>query len=75
MARKCLYYLSLNQFESGKCANWQLTERRMDKFHFLRYAAHNWAHHLRGLQRELMDQSLAFVQDGMKTSAWLDCFR
>ena len=75
MARKCLSYLSLNESGSGKCANWQLTERRMEKFHFLHYAAHNWAHHLRGLQRELMHQNLAFAQDEMKTSAWLDYFR
>ena len=47
----------------------------MGNSHFLRYAAHNWAHHLHGLQTELMDQSLAFVQDEMKTSAWLDCLR
>ena len=73
MARKCLSYLSLNEFGSGRCATLQLTERRLENFHFLDYAAHHWADHLRGVQTELMDQSLAFVHDEMKISAWLSC--
>ena len=73
MARKCLSYLSLNEFGSGRCDKLQSTERRMKKFHFLDYAAHHWTDHLRGVQTELMDRSLAFVQDEMKTSAWLGC--
>ena len=83
MARACLSYLSLD--ENGR------DELRYEKyirtdgrtgggFPFVYYAATYWAHHLRGVQKELMDQSLAFVEDSTKTSVFLidlkldDCY-
>lgn len=74
MARACLTYLSLDEFGSGQCATDELFLERRVKFHFLRYAAHHWAIHLRGVQVELMNQSLAFVRNSTKISAWLQCF-
>ena len=46
-------------------------EQRRHRFVFLDYASYYWAYHLRGVQMELMDESLAFVQDGLKTASWL----
>lgn len=74
MAKMCLSYLSLNEFGIGQCATDELFWKRRDTFYFFHYAAHNWPHHLRGVQTELMDQSLTFVQDSTKTSAWLQSF-
>ncbi|CAD6584369.1 MAG: hypothetical protein ASARMPRED_001750 [Alectoria sarmentosa] len=74
MARACLSYLSLGEFGSGPRASRKLFRERMDRYYFYDYAAHNWALHLRGMQVELMDQSLAFVLNCEKTSAWLQCF-
>lgn len=74
MARACLSYLSLGEFGSGPRASAKLFEERRNQFHFYDYAAHHWALHLRGMQVELMDQSLAFVLDCKKTSAWLQFF-
>ena len=71
MARTCLSYLCLNEFGSGSCATEKLFAERRAAFCFFDYVAYNWAYHLRGAQTKLMDQSLAFLQDGMKTSAGL----
>lgn len=35
----------------------------------------NWGDHLREVQQELMGQALAFIQDSMKTSAWIRSYR
>ena len=74
MATRCLSYLSFEIFGGGQCTTRALHEKRKVDFSFLHYAAFNWAHHLRKVQLEVMDQSLAFVQDSMKTSAWLQSF-
>ena len=77
MARVCLSYLSLDEFWCAKCARKDLVYKSWIKFcehSFIYYAATNWTHHLRGVQMELMDQSLALVQDSAKTSIWLEAF-
>lgn len=74
MARTCLAYLCLGEFGNGQSATYGLLHKRTDDFCFFNYAADHWAIHLRGVQMELMDQSLAFVQDSKKTSAWLQAF-
>ena len=75
MARTCLSYLCLDEFESGECATDEIFEKRRSAFSFLDYAAHHWDIHLRGVQTELMDQTLAFFQDRPKTAAWLQSFK
>ena len=72
MARVCLSYLSLDEFRTG-WLSFGLVPKRMRDFCFYKYASQQWDFHLRVVQRELMDQSLAFVQDDMKTTAWLQC--
>ncbi len=81
MARVCLSHLCSDGFICGKCDREYLLNEARTKFcehSFLYYAAMNWTHHLRGVQMELMDQimdqSLAFVQDSTKTSIWLEVF-
>lgn len=77
MARVCFSYLCSDGFICGKCDREYLLNEARTKFcehSFLYYAAMNWTHHLRGVQMELMDQSLAFVQDSTKTSIWLEVF-
>ncbi len=77
MARVCLSYLSLDGSICGKCDKEDLLDNSRTKFckhSFFNYAAMNWTHHLRGVQMELMDQSLAYVQDSAKTSIWLEAF-
>ena len=72
MARVCLSYLSLDEFRTGRLS-FGLVTKRMRDFCFYNYVSQHWALHLRVVQRELMDQSLAFVQDDLKTSAWFQC--
>ena len=74
MATRCLSYLSFDEFGGGQCTTRKMYDKRKAKFSFLKYAAFNWAHHLRKVQSEVMDQSLAFLQDSTKTSAWLQSF-
>ena len=75
MARKCLSYLSLEEFESGMCVKDELFLKRKNDFCFFSYASNHWAFHVRSVQTELMDLSLAFVQNTMKTSAWLQSIK
>lgn len=74
MATRCVSYLSFDEFGGGQCTTEEMYKNRKAKFRFLEYAACNWAHHLREVQLEIMEQSIAFLQDSMKTSAWLQCF-
>ena len=74
MATQCLSYLSFDEFGGGQCTTEEMYKERKADFAFLKYAAFNWAHHLRKVQLEIMDQSLGFLQDSMKTSAWLQSF-
>ena len=74
MATRCVSYLSFAEFEGGQCTTEEMYKNRKADFCFLKYAAFNWAHHLREVQLEIMEQSIAFLQDSMKTSAWLQCF-
>ena len=78
MARVCLSHLCADGFTCGKCVGNNLMYKFRESFcehTFIHYAAMNWTHHLRGVQMELMDQSLAFVQDSAKISAWYEVFR
>ena len=66
MARICLTYLSFIDYES--CSSEVLSEQFED-FKFSTYAGYNWHYHLRGVQLELMEQILPFIQDRAKTYA------
>lgn len=88
MARACLSYLSLDEFRSEilsleekvELGQRDLSIKRLNDYPFLNYASKYWAYHLHFVQTELIDQSLAFVQDRKKISAWLqilhftDCY-
>ena len=71
MARVCISYLCLDEFGSGPCDGDGLFDKRERDFKFLSYASINWADHFRKVQMEVMDQSVAFIRDSMKTSSWL----
>lgn len=79
MARACLSYLSLDEFRNEilsledkvELGKQDLFMKRLNDYPFLKYAIKHWACHLRFVQTELMDQSLAFVQDRKKISGWL----
>lgn len=64
MARICLTYLSFINYES--CPSEVLNEQFQD-FKFSTYAGYNWHYHLQGVQLELMEQILPFIQDRAKT--------
>ena len=66
MARICLTYLSFIDYES--CSPEVLNEQFED-FKFSTYAGYNWNYHLQGVQLELMEQILPFIQDRAKTYA------
>ncbi len=66
MARICLTYLSFIDYES--CSPKVLNEQFED-FKFSTYAGYNWNYHLQGVQLELMEQILHFIQDRPKTYA------
>lgn len=79
MAQMCLSYLTLNDFGSEllsleskmKLGQRDLIEERLNDYPFLYYASLYWVFHLRVVQTELVEQSLAFVQDKIKTSTCL----
>ena len=68
---KCISYLSL---DLSRMEN-HLTREEFDSckkdFSFSEYAANHWADHVRGLQTDLMEQTLAFVQSNDKIDSWL----
>ncbi|KAK0517520.1 hypothetical protein JMJ35_000675 [Cladonia borealis] len=66
MARICLTYLSFIDYES--CSSEVLNEQFED-LKFSTYAGYNWHYHLQGVQLELMEQILPFIQDRAKTYA------
>lgn len=74
MARVCMSYLSLGDFRSGQGATYQLPDKARRIYCFLCYAVQNWAHHLRRVQTEHMDQGLALVEHSIRTSTWLQAF-
>ena len=71
MARICLTYLSFIDYES--CSSEVLNEQFED-FKFSTYAGYNWHYHLQGVQLELIEQILPFIQDRAKTHALLRRF-
>lgn len=50
IARKCIAYLSLEEFDSGPCADKDEVYNRYRRYSFLRYASRNWALHAQNLQ-------------------------
>ena len=71
MARICLTYLSFIEYES--CSP-KLLDKQFEEFKFSTYAGYNWNHHLQGVQIELMEQILPFIEDRPKTYALLRRF-
>lgn len=50
IARKCIAYLSLEEFDSGPCADGDELHNRYRRYPFLSYASRNWALHAQNLQ-------------------------
>lgn len=50
IARKCIAYLSLEEFDSGPCADTDEVYSLYRRYSFLRYASRNWALHAQNLQ-------------------------
>ena len=72
MARACLSFLSFDVYGAGLCGPAESVEVRKHRDDFSCYAIFNCFHHLRGVQIELMDQCLAFLQDDAKFCAWAE---
>ena len=66
MARICLRYLSFIDYES--CSP-EVLDEQFEDFKFSTYAGYNWNYHLQGVQLELMEQILPFIQDRAKAYA------
>ena len=66
MARICLTYLSFIDYES--CSS-EVLDEQFEDFKFSTYAGYNWHYHLQGVQLELMEQIVPFIQDRAKTYA------
>ena len=66
MARTCLTYLSFIDYESSSS---DVLNEQFEDFKFSTYAGYNWHYHLQGVQLELMEQILPFIQDRAKTYA------
>jgi len=70
IARVCLTYLSLSEFESGPCPYDHLFKNRMHKRPLLRYAVPNWGAHAQGNAEELcQDMILSFLSNDAKLSS------
>lgn len=50
IARKCIAYLSLEEFDSGPCADVEEVHNRYRRYPLLGYASRNWAIHAQNLQ-------------------------
>lgn len=50
IARKCIAYLSLEEFDSGPCADGDEVHNRYRRYPLLGYASRNWALHAQNLQ-------------------------
>ena len=72
MAKACLSFLSFDIYGAGLCGPAESVENPRDRSHFSDYAIFYCFHHFRGLQMELMDQCLAFLQDTAKFRAWVE---
>lgn len=66
MASVCLTYLSFIDYEADPP---EALDEQFEEFKFSTYAGYNWNYHLQGVQLELMDQILSFIQDRPKTYA------
>ena len=66
MASVCLTYLSFIDYEAHPP---EMLDEQFEVFKFSTYAGYNWNYHLQGVQLELMDQILSFIQDRPKTFA------
>ena len=72
MARACLSFLSFDVYGAGLCGPAESVEIRKQRLDFSYYAIFHCFHHLQGVQMELMDQCLAFLQDDAKFYAWAE---
>ena len=72
MARACLSFLSFDGYGAGLCGPAESVKIRKHRLDFSYYAIFYCFHHLRGVQMELMDQCLTFLQDDAKFYAWAE---
>ena len=68
IATTCLTYLSYDVFAEGDLKKSEL-ESRLQQNAFLKYAAQNWASHIRDPQQSVGDLALKFLMDDGKASA------
>lgn len=66
MASICLTYLSFIDYETESP---EVLDEQFEEFKFSTYAGYNWNYHLQGVQLELMEQILPFIEDKPKTYA------
>ena len=63
IASTCIRYLSFKPFRSGDCLDRGSLLDRLESHNFLNYAAKHWDEHVRTIQSELVELSLAFLLD------------
>ena len=66
MASICLTYLSFIDYETESP---EVLDKQFEEYKFSTYAGYNWNYHLQGVQLELMEQILPFIEDKPKTYA------
>ena len=55
LARSCLHFLSLADFETGECTDLLQLRIRLKDAPFLNYAARYWTHHLKACENSTLD--------------------
>ena len=63
IASACLTYLSFTKFASGASSSGEDLEARLAENFFFEYAATYWGHHVLGVQEEVSQLVLPFLQD------------
>ena len=67
VARTCLTYISLDDFEEGPCLDDNMFEKRLRAYPLLSYAAHFWGYHIRGdLEMDLRSIIFRFLSHDSK---------
>jgi len=65
MAKVCLDYLGLDEFQRGPCCDAEGLDRRLQKYRFFDYASHHWGSHFEKHQ-DVEPQHIELVQDFLR---------
>lgn len=66
LAASCLMYLAFAEFASGMAPDDKNFEERIGRNKFLRYAASNWGHHARELEKDLLENHMTLLQNFLR---------